>query len=104
MAKSRGSASNGRHIQRKNNKTPLFFVIGGAVILLFAAFFAFQKKTTPFTPEVSGGPGLKTNKEKVDLGDVKLGNPVEVSFTITNVGDQPLRFLEKPYVEIKEGC
>lgn len=104
MPKKKTYSSKRRQPQVKNNKLPIFLVIGGALILLIAAFFAFQKKSTPFTPEITGGPSLKTDKEKVDLGDVKLGNPVQVSFILTNVGDQPLRFSEVPYIEVKEGC
>lgn len=78
--------------------------LAGAAILLIAAFFAFQKKPTSFTPEVTGSPSLKADKEKVDLGDVKLGQTVEVSFEIRNVGDQPLKFSKAPFIEVKEGC
>lgn len=54
--------------------------------------------------EVSGKPELKADKEVVDLGDVKLGKPVAVSFEITNVGDKTLEFTKKPFVEAVEGC
>lgn len=57
-----------------------------------------------FTPEVIGAAKLKVDKESVDLGDRKVGQPVSVSFEITNVGDQPLRFTQLPYIEVKEGC
>ena len=90
--------------QRKTSKLPLLLTIGGVAALIITAFFAFQKKSTPYTPEVTGGPSLKVDKEEVDLGDVKLGSPVKVSFEITNVGDKPLRFEEAPYVEVREGC
>lgn len=30
--------------------------------------------------------------------------PVSVMFEVANTGDQPLRFKEKPYVEVVEGC
>ena len=55
-------------------------------------------------PEVTGAARLKVDKESVDLGDRKVGQPVSVSFEITNVGDQPLRFTQLPYIEVKEGC
>ena len=54
--------------------------------------------------EVNGSPSMKVDKEQVDLGDVKLGQTVEVTFQVTNVGDQPLRFEEQPYIEVVEGC
>jgi phospholipid/cholesterol/gamma-HCH transport system substrate-binding protein len=57
-------------------------------------------------------PGLKTGAPVrvagVEVGLVKaiefVGDRVEVSFQLTNVGDQALRFSEAPYVEVVEGC
>lgn len=83
---------------------PLFLALGGAVLLLVAAFFVFRKPATPYTAEVTGAPSAKVDKNRVDLGDEKLGNPVKVEFTVTNVGDQMLRFTKAPYIELKEGC
>jgi len=104
MSKVKRGVSKSRQVQRKHNKLPLIMALAGAAILLIAAFFAFQKKPTSFTPEVTGSPSLKADKEKVDLGDVKLGQTVEVSFEIRNVGDQPLKFSKAPFIEVKEGC
>lgn len=104
MPKTKPYLSNRRQPQKKSNKITLFWVVGGAVILLIAAFFAFSKKASPYIPEVAGGPSLKVDKEVVDLGDVKLGTPVQVAFSITNVGDEPLRFSKTPYIEVREGC
>jgi hypothetical protein len=89
---------------RARSKIPLFLMLGGAAILIAALFFVFRKPAPPYTPEVSGGPSLKADKEKVDLGDIRLGRTVQVSFTIKNVGDQPLQFSDAPYIEVKEGC
>ena len=104
MPKNKAYSSKRRRPQAKNNKLPVFLFFGGALILLVAAFFAFQKKPALYPPEVTGGPSLKVDKEKVDLGDMKLGSTAQVSFKITNVGDQPLRFSKAPYIEVKEGC
>jgi hypothetical protein len=104
MAKARRSTSTGRQSQGKSSKLPLFLVLGGAVFLIIAAFFAFQKKPTPLTPEVTGQPSLKADKESVDLGEVKLGNTVQVSFELKNAGNQPIQFSKAPYIEVKEGC
>lgn len=88
----------------KEKKSTLFLVIGGIVLLSIAAFFAFQKKPVPYTPETTGGPSLQTDQQTVDLGDQKLGSTVQVSFTLKNVGDQPLVFTQAPYIEVVEGC
>jgi hypothetical protein len=85
----------------------LLLLIGaGAALLVLVAFGAgAQNPGAPtIQPQVNGAPRLRADKEKVDLGNVKLGETVSVSFEITNVGDQPLRFTEKPYVEVKAGC
>jgi hypothetical protein len=44
------------------------------------------------------------DQDKVDLGNVKLGQTVDVKFTLTNVGDKTLRFNKPPYIEVLEGC
>ena len=57
-----------------------------------------------FAPEVTGAPRLKIDPESIDLGDRKVGQVVDVSFEITNVGDQLLRFTEAPFIEVAAGC
>ena len=104
MAKAKTSASKGKQNQGKNSKLPLFLLLGGALILLIVAFFAFQKKAPSYISEVSGVPSLKTDKDKIDLGDVKLGKTVQVAFEFTNIGDKPLQFSKAPYIEVLEGC
>jgi hypothetical protein len=104
MSKARSNTVKRLKNRDKPSKLPLFLMVGGAVILLIAAFSAFQKKPAPVPPAVNGRPSLKVDKEKVDLGDMKLGSTAQVSFTIANVGDQPLTFSKAPYIEVKEGC
>ena len=104
MPKKKAYPSRNTHLQKKKSKLLWLWVAGSALVLLIAVFFAFQKKPSAYIPEVTGGPSLKVDKEEVDLGDVKLGSPVKVSFDITNVGDKPLRFMEDPYIEVREGC
>jgi len=84
----------------------VFFALGG-VFLVGLAFFIFQgsqNSQSVAAIEVHGAASLKVDKEQVDLGDVQLGQTVKVSFQLTNVGDQPLRFSEQPYIEVVEGC
>jgi hypothetical protein len=54
--------------------------------------------------EVTGAPRLKLDRQQVDLGDVRLGETVEVSFQLANAGDQTLWLTEAPYVQVVEGC
>ena len=85
-------------------KQPILLAAVG-IILLLAAFFAWRSLNRPKAEiQVSGAPSLQVDKERVDLGDVPLGQTVSVSFEVSNVGDQPLQFSEAPYVEVVEGC
>lgn len=98
---------NKKYTRRSKQRTPwsLLLLIGGGLLLVAVAIFAFTRPSQPKASiEVTGAPSLKVDREVVNLGDVKLGQTVEVSFQLTNVGDQALRFSEAPYIEVKEGC
>ncbi len=91
----------------KKSRTPLWLAIGGVALIVFAAIYlwnAGRQTDPPVSVEVSSGPSLKVDKEKIDFGDVKVGQVVQASFLLSNVGDEPLRFTEQPYVELVEGC
>ena len=93
-----------KHRKQKMPWPPILLAIGG-LLLVLGAVFAFSQSSKPkATIEVTGSPSLKVDQEKVDLGNRKLGMPVKVSFQLTNAGDQPLRFTQEPYIEVKEGC
>ena len=91
--------------KQKNRWMPALFGLGG-LALLVVAVLALKGGSggTKAAIEVNGAPAVKVDKEQVDLGDVKLGKTVEVTFKVTNVGDQTLRFNEQPYIEVVEGC
>jgi cell division septal protein FtsQ len=92
--------------KRKQNRSwlPILAVAVG-VALIGMAFFSLRQNSKPKAQiEVNGSPSLKVDKDQVDLGNVKLGQTVQVSFQLTNVGDQTLRFNKQPYVEVVEGC
>lgn len=94
-----------RRIQRPI--LPLLMLAAGGLVLILAAVFAFKQSGKPKPKaaiEVSGSPSLRADKETVDLGDIKLGQTVKVSFRLSNVGNQPLRFKSEPTIEVKEGC
>ncbi len=102
------SQTNTKKNLRHHKKKPLWpfvVLIGGGVLLLVGLIFAFNKPgASKAAIDVTGSPALRVDKEQVDLGDIKLGRTVEVSFEISNVGDKPLRFTKTPYIEVKEGC
>ncbi len=95
-------------IPKKNQGFPLWLpliIVAGAALIVVAVVSG--NNTAPAAQpaiEVKGAPALTVDKEKVDFGNVTLGQTVEVKFEVTNGGDQPLRFKEKPYVEVAEGC
>jgi hypothetical protein len=78
---------------------PIFILLGLVAVLLWR-----DQNRPAAALEVAGRPSLKANQETVDLGDVRLGQTVEASFELANVGDQSLRFSESPYIEVVEGC
>lgn len=77
----------------------------GVVLIAVVVIGALSRNSAPpVAPLVTGAPALQVDKENVDFGNVTLGQTVEVKFEVANVGDQPLRFTKKPYVEVIEGC
>jgi hypothetical protein len=92
-----------RHHRKQRWPMVLFFA--GGLLLIIAFVSAFIQSSSPkVSIEVNGTPSLKVDREKVDLGNVKLGQTVQVKFTLMNVGDQALNFSQAPYVEVLEGC
>jgi len=90
---------------RKMSPPLLLSLVGGLVLIGVVTFAVFGNTPAPKAAiEVNGAPRLRVDKEKVELGDRKLGTEVDVTLEVTNIGDQPLRFAEKPYVEVVEGC
>ena len=98
-------------IRKSNNsagrsRMPLFLALGGGLVLVIAGLglWASRKPPTLSEPEQAGAPRLQVDQDKIDLGEVKLGQTVKVSFKLNNTGDQPLRFSQAPYIEVVEGC
>ena len=104
MSQTKAKKYPGKRRKRNNPWIPIAAVVGGVLLVAFAFWGLRDKPTNKAAIEVTGAPSLKPDQEVVDLGDVKLGKTVQVSFQLTNVGDQTLRFTEDPYVEVVEGC
>jgi hypothetical protein len=92
--------------KQKKQKKPFPWVISilGIALIGSALGFALKKPAEPYTPEVTGAAAIQVDKQVVDLGDIRLGKWVNATFQVNNVGDQPLRLTQQPYVEVKQGC
>ncbi len=87
------------HRNKRNKKQfPWPFVVFG-VILLVTAVFLYSNLN-----QDKGSPSLVVNTEVIDYGDVKLDDSRAFTINITNTGNGALKFREKPYIEVREGC
>jgi hypothetical protein len=102
MVKSQKTIRAERRKRQRRIKALVLTLLGAVLLLAAGGVLVKQNQRAPI--EVRGAPSLKVDAEAVDLGEVKLGKTVEVSFVLTNVGDQPLELTQAPYVEVVEGC
>ena len=79
-------------------------IVAGVVLIAVAVLTNNSSPAAPGTPATSGTPALTVDKDKFDFGNVPLGQTVQVSFEVANTGDAPLRFKERPYIEVAAGC
>jgi len=94
--------------QKKRQRNTLIMLIAGGLLLITAGIFiakdTLENRVDPTLIEVSGQPSLKVDQELIDYGDVKLNTNLTFALQLTNVGDEPLKISEEPYVEVREGC
>ena len=69
------------------------------VVLLLAAIFLLTRRG-----DSGGTPHLAVDQQRIDYGYVRFGETRAFEVRVTNVGDGVLRFKEKPYIEVLEGC
>ena len=50
------------------------------------------------------GPRLNVIQDTIDEGDFQYGTMIRTTFHLKNVGDQTLKILGEPQVELVEGC
>ena len=74
----------------------LLAVLGGVLLVVTGILFARQ--------DGGGTPSIAVDHQKIDYGDVKFNDGKTFSIKVTNTGDGTLRFKEKPYIEVLEGC
>ena len=84
--------------QKSKNFPWLLAVLGGGLLLLAAVLFGRNSGTG------GGTPSIAVDQDKIDYGYVKYGETRQFAIKVTNTGDGTLRFSEKPYIEVLEGC
>jgi hypothetical protein len=88
--------------QKQTRKFPwLLVVLGGGLLVLAAVLFANRLGSGG---NGGGTPRMAVDQNKIDYGYVKFGNNKQFTIQVTNEGDGNLRFTERPYVEVLEGC
>jgi hypothetical protein len=84
--------------QKQQKSIPwLIAALGGGLLLIAAVLFARGGSG-------GGTPSIKVDQDKIDYGYVKFGETRQFALKVTNSGDGTLRFKEKPYIEVLEGC
>jgi len=78
-------------------------ILGVTLIVVLIAF-ASQPAVSNFVPEVIGAPHAEVSTTLIDHGDLQMEEYAESVFRIRNTGDQTLRILQEPRVELVLGC
>ena len=95
------SKSTGKKFRKKRRSQPFrwsLVALGGLLLILAAFLFANRNGGG------GGTPGILVDQSSIDYGFVKFGENRQFKIKVTNTGDGVLRFKEKPYVEVLEGC
>jgi len=92
------SKKHGRQKQKKSFPWALL-VVGG--VLLVAAVFLFANQGGG---DGGGTPSIAVDQQKIEYGDQHFGTNLTFEIKVTNTGTGTLRFKDKPYIEIVEGC
>ncbi len=93
--------------QQKKKRQKMIWMIGAGLFFVVSAVFVIVRNVSRINPElveVQGRPAIKVDQELIDYGYKKWNTNLAFEIDVTNVGDQTLRFDEKPYVEVLEGC
>ncbi len=96
---------------RKQSATWVWVTVGG-LMLAVALFLISQvnkgsgqvSEASNFAPAVTGRPQVTVSQDKIDYGDVKLGQTINTVIEVRNSGDQNLVIQGAPQVEVVEGC
>lgn len=83
---------------------PLLIIVGVIVVAVIGWAVVSNQTSTPYMPDVIGAPHAEVSTALIDHGDMQMEEYAESIFHIRNTGDQPLRILEEPRVELVQGC
>jgi len=86
--------------QRHRRAFPWPLLALGGLFLVIAVFLFANKSGGGG----SGTPAVAVDQSAIDYGYVKFGEDRQFKIKVTNTGGGLLRFGEKPYVEVLEGC
>ncbi len=91
------------------SRLPIYLAVGGAMFVVIAGVALLANldrgSSSSSTPaQITGQPKLAVAQQKIDFGKVPLDRPIKATFKLSNVGDQPLQILNRPVVEVKQGC
>lgn len=98
--KTRGGRAN---TVRPRRRWP-WLLVGGALVVAVGALFALLSAANKPATVAGSGARLAVDKQEVDFGKVPVNKMVTATFTVSNVGDAPLRILGEPQVRVVEGC
>jgi hypothetical protein len=85
--------------QKGRQSLPWLLIAAGGALLVFAGIFFANRSA-----DAGGTPSISVDKQKIDFGTQKFGTNLTFAVKVTNTGDGTLRFTEKPYIEVVEGC
>jgi hypothetical protein len=88
--------------QKRRKKFPWPTVILVGVALIAAAFYLTNRRG--IGEHGSGPPKIAVDQQRIDYGYVRYGIKKSFDLDVTNVGGAELRFAERPYVKVLEGC
>lgn len=98
------SKSRRRKQQRKSFPWPIL-IFGGLLLIVAALLFGSRANGGSGGGDNGAGtPKVTADPQKIDYGYVQFGNDKTFKLKVTNTGSGVLRFKEKPYIEVLEGC
>lgn len=88
-----------------DSRLPIMLLGVALIVIVIGAILAtVLGRSAPFVPEVIGAPHAAISSTLIDHGDVQMDDYVESVFRIQNTGDETLRILQEPRVQLVQGC